>query len=220
MLVMLILGPTFASGAPQFYSQAHQDEFVHILLYEQGDKEDEGTYLEIGAADPIEINNTYMFEKEYGWRGVSLDCDARFILPWAKRRSNPLLYLDALSADYKEMLKEFPAVIDYLTLDIDGLYDEVLLKIPFDEHVFKIITIEHDAYRFGNRFRDAERAILTALGYRCVAGNIKKNGHSFEDWWIYESAFSEEWLMKIETIDLDNKESSDVIKALRALSIN
>ena len=41
-----------------FNSQSSQDQFVYTLLYELLDKQDSGYYLEIGAGEPISINNS------------------------------------------------------------------------------------------------------------------------------------------------------------------
>ncbi len=41
-------------------------------------------------------------------------------------RQNPLLIEDAMRSDYRQILKSFPKVIDYLSLDIDDSYDVVL----------------------------------------------------------------------------------------------
>jgi hypothetical protein len=42
-----------------FYSQAAQDKFVYALLYGLLGKKDKGYYLEIGASDPVRINNSW-----------------------------------------------------------------------------------------------------------------------------------------------------------------
>jgi len=48
------------------YSQVYQDMFVLSML----DGKKNGTYLEIGASDPIVDNNTYLLETEFGWKGI------------------------------------------------------------------------------------------------------------------------------------------------------
>ena len=119
---------------------------------------------EIGAGHPQDGNNSYIFEKNLGWKGISLDiADTRDI--WYSVRQNSLLVEDATTADYQSILKPFPQIIDYLSLDIDSSYDIVLQKIPFNDHIFKIITIEHDFYRLGDEFREKERKFSASLGY-------------------------------------------------------
>src|SRR5437879_4392600 len=78
-----------------FHSQASQDAFVHTLLYDIEGKEGGGYYLEIGSAHPMIINNSYFFEKNYKWKGVSIDVAEEYKVPWANARQNLLLVQDA-----------------------------------------------------------------------------------------------------------------------------
>ena len=161
------------------YSQAHQDLFVlNVLNFMR-----RGTYLEIGCSDPIEINNTYLLETEYGWTGISIDIDKKHETRWKQVRMNPIIIQDALTVDYNSLLNI--DIIDYMSLDIDGEYVQVLHKIPFDRYKFRVITIEHDAYRFGDEYRLPEREFLHNYGYVLVASNVKSNGFAYEDWWVH-----------------------------------
>lgn len=202
----------------QSYAQASQDSFVYVLLYELQKKQDDGYYLEIGAGHPSEGNNTYLLEKTFGWKGVSLDiADTRNT--WFTARKNPLHIEDATKADYRDLLKTFPRVIDYLSLDIDDSYDTVLRRIPFDSYVFKVLTIEHDAYRFGNELKEKERSILTSFGYHLLCPDVSLYYHDmdcvFEDWWIHPSAFSPEVFSMLLSLDLKAKSHDQIIKILQ-----
>jgi hypothetical protein len=184
------------------YSQAHQDLFVlHVLDFITG-----GIYLEIGCSDPIEINNTYLLEKEYNWTGISIDIDEKHKTRWNQIRKNPIIIADALELEYSTLFKV--RVIDYLSLDIDAEYVNVLKKIPFDKYVFKVITIEHDAYRFGDLYRVPEREFLHGHGYILVASNVKSNGCVYEDWWVHPQYVK---LHQYINYVCDNKEYSDII---------
>jgi len=45
------------------YSQAHQDLFVRVMLgFKTG-----GSYVEIGAAEPKQSNNTFILERDFSW---------------------------------------------------------------------------------------------------------------------------------------------------------
>ena len=50
----------------KFYGQAEQDKFVLNML----NNKENGYFLEIGSNDPIHINNTYILEKDYNWKGI------------------------------------------------------------------------------------------------------------------------------------------------------
>jgi hypothetical protein len=200
-----------------FCSQASQDKFVYFILYCLLDKQDKGWYLEIGAGDPIEINNSCFFEKNLQWSGVSVDISKRFKENWQATRTNPLLVEDATQSDYTSILQDFPPVIDYLSLDIDAQYDVVLERLLFNDRVFKIITIEHDAYMHGNLYRTRERNILYTLGYYLLCSNVKHWGKPYEDWWIHPSAFPPAVFFALASLDLHEKEHTQLIQALQAL---
>lgn len=210
----------FGFAAEKTYSQASQDRFVHLLLYQILDKQDEGYYLEIGAGHPTFTNNTYFFEKDLGWKGSSIDISDEHKNAWYATRQNSLLIEDATQSDYRSILKPFPQVIDYLSLDIDASYDVLLQRIPFENYIFKIITIEHDFYRFGEEFRAEERKILTALGYQLLCPDVSVffNGMDciFEDWWVHSSVFSADEFFKLESLDLKAKDHEKLIKTLES----
>jgi len=201
-----------------FFSQACQDEFVYVVLYDLMNKKDQGYYLEIGAADPVANNNSYFFEKNYDWKGVSIEINERFLQPWIKQRINPLLIEDATKSDFVSILQSFPHDIDYLSLDVDGNYDYVLARIPLHNYTFKIITIEHDFYRFGNVYREKERAILNSYGYHLLCSDVIYPGlGAFEDWWIHPSAFESSDFLKLVSLDLHKKSYQEMVKILKTL---
>jgi hypothetical protein len=207
---------TFSLWAKEttFCSQASQDKFVHMLLYKILNKQDTGYYLEIGASHPIKINNTFFFEKRFEWIGISIDIKDQ--KSWYTHRKNPLLVNDALKVDYDLLLKDFPPLIDYLSLDIDGWYDTVLKKIPLNDYIFKIITIEHDAYWYGDKYRNAERSILTSHGYYLLCANVRSDQNlSFEDWWIHPSAFPPDVFAKLASLDLKETKNKRIIEIIQ-----
>ena len=168
------------------YSQVYQDMFVLTML----DGKREGTYLEIGTADPIYNNNTYLLEKEFDWYGISIEINkdevAKFI---ESGRSGPIIHLDALEVDYSEELKILPSVIDYLQIDCEPAETtyKILEKIPFNKYKFRVITYEHDYYADETKsFREKSRKFLENKGYVMVVGDIAPDKNStFEDWWVH-----------------------------------
>lgn len=204
----------------EFHSQAMQDQFVHLMVYDFLGKSDQGCYLEIGAGEPIHINNSYFFEKNLKWKGVSIDISEDLGLRWYAVRENLLLRENAVTANYKEILQSFPKVIDYLSLDIDAQYVDVLKRIPFDEYVFKVITIEHDAYRFGDLYRKEERQILQSLGYHLLCSDVSLLGYCFEDWWVHPSFFSSSQFVNLCSLDLKGKDCKELILLLQEALIS
>ena len=64
-----------------------------------------------------------------------------------------------------------PAVIDYMSLDVEGHELEVLAGFPFNEYVVKCITVEHNEPHTGPVMRTSIREILELNDYRFVKGN-------------------------------------------------
>jgi len=193
------------------YSQVGQDKFVLSLF----DKDYKGTFIDIGCRLLDEINNTVMLE-ENGWFGLSLDID-NLSEQWTSRKS-PFICHDALTCDYKELFIKYnlPKTIDYLSLDIEGNGTRFLAlkKVMESGYDFKVMTIEHDAYRgYHNMERVPQRKLLTNLGYLLLCADVKID-EPFEDWWINPKYFNE--------IDYIHLLSSDIsyIKLLEKIKIS
>ena len=202
----------------EFHSQVNQDKFVYYMLYGLLDKKDKGYYLEIGAGEPIHINNSYFFEKNLHWAGVSIDISKDLEDRWYAVRKNLLLSEDATRSNYSAILKMFPRVIDYLSLDIDGYYDVVLNKLTKSNHVYKVITIEHDFYRYGDLYRQNERKILTGLGYYLLCPDVSDGGKAFEDWWIHPDFFPPDVFSKLASLNLQGKNYTEIMPIIKTVA--
>ena len=146
------------------------------------------SYLEIGAGDPIEGNNTLILEQN-NWTGISIELDKTLVEEFAKKRYNHIICGDATKLDYEKLLDRYFAEkeIAFLQIDIDPAEQSllVLTKIPFHIYKFACIVFEHDKYRNGTYIRNMQRQILHNLGYLLLAADVKSNKlFEFEDWWI------------------------------------
>jgi hypothetical protein len=176
-----------AQKIQQCYSQEFQDIFVLSMT---GGKT-HGTYLEIGAGDPIVANNTFLLSSQFNWSGLSIDIDSAFTSNWHQHRGqDQFRCLNALTVDYKSLLNQhFPnqTVIDYLQLDVDPAHNtlECLTKLPHDQYRFRVITYETDSYVSGPEARNRSRQIFRDLGYELVVGDVLYvNQNPFEDWYV------------------------------------
>ena len=164
------------------YSQCFQDIFVLSIL----DGKRDGTYLEIGCADPLYGNNTALLEKEYGWTGISIDIDSQWSTKW-EQQNRKCFIENALKINYSELLKN--NIIDYLQIDCDppSISFEVLQKIPFHTHKFRVITFEHDHYADDTQsIKDKSRKYLQSFGYELVVSNVSPDDYcDYEDWWVH-----------------------------------
>jgi|SRR5579872_2098078 len=155
------------------YSQAGQDRFVYEVLVRPGEVR-KGLFVDIGCAG-TQYSNTLGLE-EIGWRGLLVDIAPQ---PETSKRGSRFLQADATKMDLQIPWSD----VDYLSLDVDEATLDALKRLPLDKVRFKVITIEHDAYRFGDKLRPFEREILTKAGYKLVCADVC-NPVPFEDWWV------------------------------------
>ena len=182
----------------KYYSQPNvkQDKFVIETLNNKKD----GFFVDIGCHRPRHINNTYLLEKEFNWRGISIDNKDKHLTTWPQFRDTSMLVCqNALEIDYRELFNRFsvPSVVDYLSMDLNAPVTlEVLYKLPFDDYSFRVITYEHDNFRYEKDYKgncprkveegkempkDASRKYLSNLGYKLIK-TAGTNGDQ-DDFW-------------------------------------
>lgn len=167
------------------YSQAFQDLFVISVL----DGKRNGSYLELGASYPAVISNTFLLEKYFGWKGIGIDLNESTVKQHQNLRNNPCYLMDALSADYKELLAEFEERIDYLQVDVcvddDSTYNFLALERVLNTgKKFNVITFETNVYQVGTSIQKKGHDLLASLGYSRIAKDVVFNGEIFEDWYV------------------------------------
>ena len=188
--------------------QALQDMFILSVL--NGKRN--GTYLEIGAQEPIFQNNTAILEKDFGWKGVSVEILENLCKMFDEQRSNTIICKDATTIDYEKLLHEHYTTkeIDYLQLDCEPSKTtfEILLSIPFEQYKFAVITYEHDHYvDMTGTYRTKSRNYLKMLGYELVVTNVSQDDKTpFEDWWVHPDLVDKETIERFRSI----KEITDV----------
>jgi hypothetical protein len=133
-----------------------------------------------------------LLEKNYNWTGLSLDIEPDMVDKFNQIRKNKAIVADATTFNYLKYFEEhnFPKQIDYLSIDVDGnfRFDGTrernnsllsLITIPLTKYRFSVIHYEHDSVNYLNiPTRDAQRELLTSLGYSLLISNIE------EDWWV------------------------------------
>lgn len=180
-----------------FNSDALQDQFVYKIL--NGKRN--GYFIDIGSCGAVGSNNTYVFES-LGWRGICIEIEKNYA-PTYCIRSCKFINENALTIDYENVLQKdnAPSFIDYLSVDIDELSIEVIKLLPHNKYQFGVITIEHDGYIYGDKYRNEQRKFIKNLGYHLLGSNVRVpddhfrslsglnhlENSGFEDWWIHES---------------------------------
>jgi hypothetical protein len=164
-----------------FYSQSGQDLFVLSCL----DGKTDGIFLDLGCRHPIEINNTFLLENKFNWKGISFDIDKQMIDLFSCRKTFSRCH-DARKVDFNELYSLFNTKhFDYLSLDLEpaSVTDECLQNIPFKDIEFSLITYEHDFYRFGEKYRTNSRNLLNSYGYLRICSDVSNNEMVYEDWY-------------------------------------
>lgn len=174
-----------------YLGQAQQDKFVLNIL----NKKTNGYFLEIGSNHPIDINNTYLLETRYNWKGIMVECDSHWLPSYKQHRPNSIHVInDATEIDYKNVFEtnNMPLSFDYLQIDLEvnnGSTLKTLQKLDndiFDKYKFATVTFEHDIYRtdFANT-RLESRKIFKKRGYICVFEDIQNHVYPYEDWYVH-----------------------------------
>lgn len=183
------------------FSQAGQDLFVLSIL----DGKRDGVFLDLGCHEPILINNTYLLESEFGWKGLSVDIEESLFKLFVFRQTATLC-ADCTKLNWDLVLETLGTnKIDYLSLDLEppDLTLECLKTIPFDRIEFSVITFEHDAYRSDETVRKPSRELLESKGYVRVCSNVRINGYDFEDWYCNPEFVDEKRMSQIANRDED-----------------
>jgi hypothetical protein len=175
-----------------YLGQAEQDKYVLNVLKEKKN----GYFLEIGSNHPININNSYILETKYNWKGIMIEYENCFLPLYKEYRPNSIHVInDAAIIDYKKLfeINNMPLSLDYLQIDLEvsnGSTINTLQKLDndvFDTYKFATVTFEHDLYT-GNHFntRELSRQIFNKRGYVCVFEDINDSiRHPYEDWYVH-----------------------------------
>jgi len=107
-----------------FNGQSLQDQFVlSVLNYKTN-----GYFLEIGSNHPININNSYILEKNYNWDGLMVEYEPNYLDLYKQHRNCKYIIQDATTINYLELFKKynFPKNMDYLQMK-----NYLILKLIF-----------------------------------------------------------------------------------------
>ena len=177
------------------FSQSGQDQFAYNLFGL------DGTYLEIGAHDPIINSNTFNLEVKCNWNGISIEYAQSFKKSWdnCKERENNVIWDDAFNIDYSLLTKErgLPDKFNYLSCDIEPAENtfNILKKIINSNLVFDFISFEHDKYNIGNEYEELSIKFLKSYKYKVAIRDVysrNKKHKVYETWFIHDDVMFEE----------------------------
>lgn len=103
------VGRLYKETVQKSYSQQGEDLIIDKLL----NYKKKGTYIDIGAFDPVRLSNTKRFY-EKGWKGVNIEPDYNNYLKFVKLRPNDI-NLNIGISNKKDILKFFRFNVDTLS---------------------------------------------------------------------------------------------------------
>lgn len=119
-----------AGGGANYYSQCGQDWFVNFLFNDKSD----GFFIDIGANDPIKINNTYFFEQK-GWSGLAFEPLQKYQKKWEQERKTKCLPIalgnENREVKFREMDQDYLSGVNGVdnTEEIEKLIENRKIKI-------------------------------------------------------------------------------------------
>ena len=168
------------------FSQSGQDQFAYNISGSNG------TYLEIGAHDPVINSNTFNLEVKCNWNGISIEYDKTFQKSWDdnKLRKNNVIWDDAFNINYSSLIKqrELPNRLNYLSCDIEPAENtfNILKKVISSKLNFDFISFEHDKYSIGSKYEDLSIEYLKNYNYKVAVKDVYSRNKRYK---IYETWF-------------------------------
>ena len=187
-----------------YNSQAEQDKFILSILKQKMN----GFFVEIGSNDPKFINNTYILEKNYNWKGIMIEMESSYLNSYKEQRPNSIHVMqDATKINFKDLfeINNMPFQMDYLQIDLEVENESTIqtlenLNLVMDKYTFATVTFEHDIYR-GNFFNTVSRSrkIFEDRGYICIFKNIQnvEACYVYEDWYVHPSLVDIDYINNI-----------------------
>jgi len=195
-----------------YLGQAEQDKFVLSVLKNKTN----GFFVEIGSNHPININNTYLLENKYNWKGIMVEYNDSFLSSYKTLRPNSYHIInDATKVDYAEFFQtnSVPQSIDYLQIDLEANNGSTLQVLQlfdttiFNNYKFATVTFEHDIYHtnFANT-REESRKIFDKRGYIRVFADIHniEPQYVYEDWYVHPDLIDMEYVKHLMTTNSKN----------------
>ena len=172
------------------FSQSGQDQFAYNISGLNG------TYMEIGAHDPIINSNTYNLEIQCNWKGISIEFDKSFKESWdnCTLRKNNVVWDDAFNVDYPALINKEKLTnrINYLSCDIEPAENtfNILKQIINSNIDFDFISFEHDKYNIGDKYENLSIEYLKSYNYKVAIKEVysrRKKYKVYETWFVHDN---------------------------------
>lgn len=182
-------------------SYSYQDIFALLCSNEKGlDGKDPGIFVDIGCYLSNVTSNVKTL-LDCGWSGIGFDINPDVLPSWKQYEDLiDVFILDVVESIDKvnEEISKLPEIIDYLNVDVDGYPCQYIIEnLDLKNKQYRCITIEHDEYRFGDVYKNAQRNILEPLGYEIVIKNAA------EDYYVKPELITDDFLKTLRSVPKD-----------------
>jgi len=203
----------------KYNGQAEQDKYVLKVL--KGKRN--GFFVEIGSNEPEIINNSYLLETGYNWRGIMVEYEQKYLPLYQEHRPNSIHVInDATQINYKNLfeLNNVPLNIDYLQIDLEANNGSTLRTLELldeqvmDNYKFATITFEHDIYHTNYmNTRLKSREIFNKRGYYRVFSDINNKGiNPYEDWYVHPDLVDMIYIFNLVNLNKNNYVNNNIYK--------
>lgn len=197
-----------------------QDKWVlETLEFKTG-----GFFVDLGSYNGIKDNNTYVLEKDYGWNGIcvenSLDHWNQLVTARTCNKFHTTIYtydgqckidesgkiidneevgniVNCQTFDTVMTQDGHTGLIDYLSVNLGGREDDVVLSIDLKKYEFQLISIQVNRHKTPHKYIDEAFLYLWNNGYeRMVFGVLGADptrdsyGNCYEDWYYNKKYIS------------------------------
>lgn len=182
-------------------SYNYQDIFALLCSNEKGlDGKDPGTFVDIGLYFSHTCSNVKTL-LDCGWSGIGFDINPDILPSWKEYENQIDVFIldvvESIDVINKEISK-LPEIVDYLNVDVDGYPCQYVMEnLDFKNKQYRCITVEHDAYRFGDVYKNAYKNVLDPLGYEIVVKNAA------EDWYVKPELIDDDFLEILRSVPED-----------------
>jgi FkbM family methyltransferase len=187
----------------KYYSQIKQDQWV---LSKLGQKKN-GIFIDVGAHSGIELSNTYVLEKEFGWTGVCVECNPETLPELKRNRTAKICEQAAFS--HSGLVLNFRCDQDPTMSGISNLNTGTQVKTITLNDIIEQYNLPYDIDYISMDTEGTELAILKDFNFskynvKCwtIEHNIYSNGDVNNLWGLVSTLLLNNYLVKMHDWDI------------------
>ena len=204
-----------------YHSMSGQDKWVLETL----NFKTNGFFVDLGALGGVINNNTYTMEKEYGWNGICVDNSLDHWNSLVTARTSNNFYTTIYNYNGQCLINEngkiitdefvtgttvdcvtfddimtqdgYTGLIDYLSVNLGGREEEVILSIDLNKYEFQLISVQINKHKTPHKYVDDTFLYLWNNGYeRMIVGALGQDPtrdsycNPYEDWYFNKKYIS------------------------------